>query len=141
MKGVGEDWTTRSFEVNKSDYTRIVFVSGGLSFYYASDITINIVREHPEDFQVKAYIYSLIPHLENYFNNYEMVILGESEWSTTQTITVPKAAQPKGPTPTPFIYPASSPTVPELQTWIILPILIVASLLPIIFIKRRIAKK
>ncbi len=60
----------------------------------------------------------------------------------TPTAT-PTATPTQDPTATPYSSqnPTPTPTVPEFPSWLILPILVVASLLSIVFIKRRKAKK
>jgi hypothetical protein len=140
-KGVGEDWTTRNFEVSKSDYTRIIFSCGvSATFYYAPDFVIYIVREHPEDFQVQAYIYKTIFQPEDNFYPYKVVILQESEWSSTRTITVPKASTPTGPTPTPYIYSDPSPDIPEFFWLIIFPLFLSTILTGLIIRRKKFSK-
>jgi hypothetical protein len=60
-----------------------------------------------------------------------------SDWSDTQTITIPETSTSTSPTPN----PTPTPSVPELQTWMILPIFAVVILLSIAFVRKGKPKK
>jgi hypothetical protein len=64
-------------------------------------------------------------------------IIGEpSDWSNTQTITIPGSSISPLPSPTPT--PAS--TVPEFPTWMIPPLFAAVTLVSIVFIRKRMTK-
>ena len=83
------------------------------------------------DFQVQAFIgYSeLVPMPRNPYNDngYYLVVTGQSsDWSSTQTITIPTSSISPSPNPTssPTQTPSPTPTVPELSWLVIVPLLL-----------------
>jgi hypothetical protein len=127
-KGQFEEWSTISApkeDIAQSSGSGSTFVS----FIVGEGTWGGISPNGIVDIQVKALIgyYSLVddPYNRPWDQSAVFTAVGESDWSNTQTITVPEGSvstsspNPTSPTTSASQNPTPTPTVPEFPTWTI----------------------
>jgi len=128
-KGHFEDiWTELGHITNKTNDNALFRATPG-SEYKIISLPKTAQNGGQIDFQVKAYF--TVGH--RFFNtNFGTWTWEESDWSNTQTVTIPETSATPSPNPT----LTSTPTVPEFSLWVILPFF-VSLLLVAVYLRHR----
>jgi hypothetical protein len=126
---------------NQSDgeYTILSYSSGylGVEYQYHLGYKVeNLTADDKIDFQVQAMVGSIHrvfnPNATNQLEMYPYIFSGgTSDWSNTQTITIPETSTSPSPNPTP------TPTIPELSLLAIFPLFISLLSLGLLYRKHR----
>ena len=132
-----EDWTTPyptslvSLQPqSNSEYTTLSFPANGNQPGDEIDFQVQAVLGY-------TYTYFDYSHPPQVFQRPQFVS-NSSDWSNTQTITIPASSSSASPTST--LSPSPTPPVSEFSTWVILPLFAVIILLSTVFIRKRIPK-
>lgn len=116
----------------------------------SNNTVVNYPANYPPnaqvDFQLQAIVYNTsqvwvlkFPYGGEYVREY--TIYAASDWSHSQTITIPDTSTPS-PTPntTQTPSPTPSPSIPELPTWIILTLVLIVTLSTALMIRKKTTK-
>jgi hypothetical protein len=118
MKGhFSQEWSNiSSIQANpNSEYTVLLYSTSREGTLDFSRLNFNASSGGVLDIQVQAQIWTWVQS-EGLFGSWNQRITAESDWSGTQTITIPEGSDSTSASPN----PTPTPTVPEFPTWTIL---------------------